>query len=402
MMSARLLRKLYSTSAPSGGETLVNSFKRLRGTVFDVIARSFPEEHRGQLAERWGFIKAPQAARVPLPTPSAAAAPSARSSSAAPVLTELPTPPPPSVAPPPPPSTETPAHVDQPPAETRKPPISTETPQPPITAATPQLPISEPPAPVPSQPAPAPHPVFGLFLHDLGYKRLYCSSIDKLVHVPIWRKQRTLRPERASIIADVLRSGKRLPGVITLVELADSTVAIVDGQHRVGALMLLAESGSWAASDNTVPIDVFPAGSEKDISVLFTEINKAEPVKLIDLPVEEGGASESVRDVLNTATSALRDRFPAMFKPSQSCRPPHLNIDALRDELFQNDVVSRKGFTTSDELLGWFISTNETLAALPAAHWEGVNASKVFGKAVEKAREHGFFLGLDNAWLNQP
>ena len=72
---------------------------------------------------------------------------------------------------------------------------------------------------------------------------------------------------------------------------------------------------------------------EKAIKSLFVEINKAEPVKLVDMP--EGGASASENMILTEAAEELRRRYSAMFKPSQACRPPHLNVDNLRDEMHQ-------------------------------------------------------------------
>lgn len=46
---------------------------------------------------------------------------------------------------------------------------------------------------------------------------------------------------------------------------------------------------------------------------LFTDINKAEPVKDVDLP---GVASTDERDILASSVSALRTAYPEMFKVS--------------------------------------------------------------------------------------
>lgn len=60
------------------------------------------------------------------------------------------------------------------------------------------------------------------------------------------------------------------------VEGEDGSIAlgIVDGQHRVGALMLMAERGGWENTERNILVDVFSASSEKDVSDLFTEINR--------------------------------------------------------------------------------------------------------------------------------
>ena len=53
-----------------------------------------------------------------------------------------------------------------------------------------------------------------------------------------------------------------------------------------------------------------------------------------------------------------------MFRASQRCRIPHVNIDNLRDMVFQARIVSRNEFTSSDELFQWFLSRNEMTSEL--------------------------------------
>ena len=51
---------------------------------------------------------------------------------------------------------------------------------------------------------------------------------------------------------------------------------------------------------------------------IFTEVNKAEPVKLVDMP---GVAKSSHRNIINEGATRLQERFPNMFSDSQRCRP---------------------------------------------------------------------------------
>lgn len=48
---------------------------------------------------------------------------------------------------------------------------------------------------------------------------------------------------------------------------------IVDGQHRLGALLLLAEEGLWDRSERNVVVEVFDTKDDKEIGELFAEIN---------------------------------------------------------------------------------------------------------------------------------
>lgn len=93
------------------------------------------------------------------------------------------------------------------------------------------------------------HPLLGELLSDVGYKKVYMTSVQALARTPVWKKQRILRPERAALIADdKVRKGMQhsLPGVITLYQDKFSKeVGIIDGQHRAGALMILAQRGEF-------------------------------------------------------------------------------------------------------------------------------------------------------------
>jgi hypothetical protein len=104
-----------------------------------------------------------------------------------------------------------------------------------------------------------------------------------------------------------------------------------------------------------------------------------------------------VLGVLNAATDALVERYPAMFKPSSRCKPPHLNADVLRDELYQSGFLQRHAGAaeSAEALLGALDAVN---AALAKQHGTAAGANKS-SAAAKKAKEHGLYLGLDKAWL---
>jgi hypothetical protein len=134
------------------------------------------------------------------------------------------------------------------------------------------------------------HPVMGEKKADLVYKMVYITSVSRLIQAPVWEKQRILRPDRSARIAEYkikAGSASSIPGVITMyLNKVTNEVGIVDGQHRVGALMLLAEQGHWNPYVRNITVDVFTVESDEDVSALFREINSAEPVRLIDMPGE--------------------------------------------------------------------------------------------------------------------
>jgi len=125
------------------------------------------------------------------------------------------------------------------------------------------------------------HPVFGELVKDLVYKKIYCTSVQKLATVPIWEQQRIYRAERAQLLANdikaKLKDGKALtlPGSLTVYEMGEE-IALLDGQHRLGALKMLMEADVLIPEAHMILVEVFPVKAEEDVKRLFTEINTAQ------------------------------------------------------------------------------------------------------------------------------
>lgn len=79
----------------------------------------------------------------------------------------------------------------------------------------------------------------------------------------------------------------------------------------------------------------------------------------MDLPGAD--ISDTDREMLVSAVSALEHQFKDFFKPSMKCRPPHLNSDNLREALFQANVLERHDLRNDDELLAWMLEKNAEL-----------------------------------------
>jgi len=125
------------------------------------------------------------------------------------------------------------------------------------------------------------HPVFGELVKDLTYKKIYCTSVQKLASIPIWEQQRIYRAERAQLLANdikaKLQEGKALtlPGSLTVYEMGEE-IGLLDGQHRLGALKLLMDSGVLIPEAHLILVEVFPVKAQEDVKRLFTEINTAQ------------------------------------------------------------------------------------------------------------------------------
>lgn len=260
------------------------------------------------------------------------------------------------------------------------------------------------------------HPILGPALQDLGYKRLHLVSAEKLATIPVWKKQRIYRHERAkAMAADKLKTlHLGLPGVICLHEEENGKLSILDGQHRVGMMKILQEkqqeqkqkqqtsSEVTTVSDyidlDHILIEVYPQTpqirSTDHAQDIFMEINKAEPIKLVDMP---GVAPAKDRNLISQAVNRLEDKYPVMFSPSQRCRAPNVNVDNLRDNLFAANVIKRHNLKTATQLLDWMLAQNELFAA--KYEKDKTAQSNYSPKAWSKASANKFYLGLESSWL---
>lgn len=158
------------------------------------------------------------------------------------------------------------------------------------------------------------------------------------------------------------------------------------------------KDGSNELGLDNIVVEVYPQQahhSDSHAQEIFVEVNKAEPVKLVDMP---GVAKVADRKVINAVAEKLAEKFPAMFSPSQKCRTPNLNVDNLRDALFGADVLKRHSIKSNKAMEAWIVEKNEALAK----KYETGDAVKgVSAAALKKARQHNFYLGLDQGWLYQ-
>lgn len=254
------------------------------------------------------------------------------------------------------------------------------------------------------------HPIYGKLLCDFGFKKLYATSpkalCDKSV-MPVWEKQRIFREDRSKAIAAAKRKDNRfgLPGVITIFESKNDKRGILDGQHRVGGLELLLQSEDWPL-DNPILVEVYDCPDDPAVADLFLEINQAQPVQELDLP---GVVDDDFRLAINETSDALRSQHADMFKHSTRCRVPHVNIDNLRQALFNSEEASevvwsavQDGDSASEALERWVGAKNTAFSERTASDWEGTEAAKSnksFDKHLVKCKKFGFFLGLDKGWI---
>ena len=136
------------------------------------------------------------------------------------------------------------------------------------------------------------------------------------------------------------------------------------------------------------------SSSEDHAKEVFLEINKAEPVKLVDMP---GASADEDRNLITAGVQSLLDRYKKMASPSQNCRVPNVNIDNLRNSIFGANVLERHDLKTSKALESWLLVQN---AAMGEKYYnDEILRGTISEKAWKKASSNDFYLGLQNSWL---
>ena len=159
--------------------------------------------------------------------------------------------------------------------------------------------------------------------------------------------------------------------------------------------LMLEQANASGVDLENILVEVYPQQPHHDdnhAEQIFVEVNKAEPVKLIDMP---GVAKVSERNIISNAAERLLTKFPGMFSESQRCRAPNLNIDNLRDELFAAKILSRHSIKSGAALEKWMLQQNEILAEKAASNQLQGSFSD---NQLQKAKDNGFYLGLDKTW----
>lgn len=274
------------------------------------------------------------------------------------------------------------------------------------------------------------HPILGPVIVDLGYKRIHIVSSGRLGTIPVWKKQRTYRIDRAKRMAAEKASNMHLgfPGVICLHEDIKGKLIIIDGQHRVGMMQALREARNKVKKEQTetedlghdrdvwkeqeqyfqdVIVEVYSDASMGNATLtdnegrsyveqLYTEINKAEPMRLVNIT---SLALKNDRIIVSEALLTLQHLHSAMFSPSQRCRSPDVNMNNLCNFILGSNLLQKhkNELTNGKTLADWLILQNAAIGELYES--DATKRESIEPKAWSKASKNGFYLGLDNSWL---
>lgn len=189
-------------------------------------------------------------------------------------------------------------------------------------------------------------------------------------------------------------------------ETNSDTSATRDRDNKSNSNLSFEESAATATDNQSEP--TLKADNMSKSTVATKNMEKGRAEYALDADSTESVLSqEALVAVLDETVDGLAASYPDMFKPSSRCKPPHLNADVLRDDLFQSEFLSRHDVRSAEDLRRLLDSVNQALgqqheqaAQQKQKQQDGAAGfSKSAAAASKKAAENGFYLGLDKAWM---
>jgi hypothetical protein len=242
---------------------------------------------------------------------------------------------------------------------------------------------------------------------NIRYSVIAASVLLESYQYKSWEHNRRLDEARAAKLAELqhqltsqqaAEGGERgramslfLPTPITFCWLADGaarTRFLIDGQHRLQALRLLAARDFDLASLDLLVCEIL-CESPEAMEEAFVRINSGTPV-----PSEY--YDSKVRRVLTAFSELFARKFALALSDSARAPRPYTNLDLMKTEMsahipLRDAIID--GRVQADDLLELVLAENAVEKIV-----EGKGAKGVTTAMVARARKCDFFLGLRAGW----
>lgn len=232
--------------------------------------------------------------------------------------------------------------------------------------------------------------VFG----DILFQKYLCDFRKIAPNVQNWAYNRKVDMKHVTALYEQLREMKHphLIGSLKLVrDMEKDTLTLLDGQHRVMALLRLMEADAFVTLD--VEVDVYNIAniekSDIELHELFLKANNNKNVMVDDLP--EKKVIEVINKMIEIWPSNIKTRDDVgAYKPNVTKRELY---QCLKARFANNSALCKKSVA---EILKMIININLALRMKPLKELFGREApSKKKIAMYERAKKHDFFLNLD-------
>jgi hypothetical protein len=204
----------------------------------------------------------------------------------------------------------------------------------------------------------------------------------EFINVPCWAYNRPLDTKRVIELKNNIMSSGNIYGVFTLVS-QEKQLYIIDGQHRHQALIKAIDKNP-AHLDITVICVIYNVVEDADIVELFKKVNNTKPLD----------PKETPNAVIMTAIKELSKLYPnAIHFDKNKTVYPYVLAKDLQEQL---KTINLNNISSLD-LVKIIKRLNNKYSHLSIKSIPNVRSNITVG-AVNKARQTGFYLGIDEKW----
>jgi len=234
-----------------------------------------------------------------------------------------------------------------------------------------------------------------VFVYSDGSKLLRVAAKAFIGRFPVWEANRTMDESHVADLEASVQSPTEIQGPFSVISYVDDEKQVqnrvIDGQHRQEVLRRYFAKNPTAA-DFDLLVRRYPITEHSAAIALFQKINHAKPM------VYRGSTTER----LHAIVSALKRQYigykadgspVALIRPK--CNRPFLAIETLEEAVKSYKIHERTDLTDSQ-----IVAHAEKMNAFYAEDPSRIKA-KCTKNTLDRAKEYGFYLGLDQActWL---
>lgn len=233
-----------------------------------------------------------------------------------------------------------------------------------------------------------------LFTYTDGSRLYKIPAKSFVARFPVWEANRIMDEAHVASLEASIKTPTELQGPFSVISYTDEENKIqnrvIDGQHRQEVLRRYFEKNP-ATEDFEVLVRRYPDTKHEAAIKIFQTINHAKPM------VYKGSSTERLHEFVaalkRNFISERKTGLVALIRPSTN--RPFLSTEHLEEAIKVYGLHERMDLTAEQ-----VVAHAESMNAFYAEDLNRITAR--FTKAtLERATEHGFFLGLDPkcAWL---
>jgi hypothetical protein len=229
------------------------------------------------------------------------------------------------------------------------------------------------------------------------HSALYATTATWLIKQPVWEANRVLDESHVAALQKSIQDPRSIQGPFSVVMYTDeltgqSTHRVIDGQHRREVLARYFAANP-DAPDFPILCRRYVITDNASAVAIFQQINFAKPMVYKGSPEERLHAMVVALQRAFVSEPNGAGALRALIRPG--CNRPALNTEHLETALRRFGIPDRTDITPADvvahaeKMNAWYAEDESRLTA------------KMTRTILDRARDYGFYLGLDSRcpWL---